>query len=44
MSYADADPEALAAAIASEVNRTTRYKPVETDGAGRAAALIASLV
>jgi predicted glycosyltransferase len=44
MSYADADPEALAAAIASEINRTTRYKPVETDGAGRAAALIASLV
>jgi pimeloyl-ACP methyl ester carboxylesterase/predicted glycosyltransferase len=44
MSYADAEPEALAAAIATEINRTTRYKPVETDGAGRAAAFIASLV
>jgi pimeloyl-ACP methyl ester carboxylesterase/predicted glycosyltransferase len=44
MSYADADPEALAAAIASEINRTMRYAPVETDGAGRAAALIATLV
>ena len=44
MSYADTDHEALAAAIATEINRTTRYTPVETDGAGRAAALIATLV
>lgn len=44
MSYADTDPQALAAAIASEINRTVQYRPVETDGAGRAAALIASLV
>jgi pimeloyl-ACP methyl ester carboxylesterase/predicted glycosyltransferase len=44
MSYADADPESLASAIASEINRAVRYTPVETDGAGRAAALIATLV
>ncbi len=39
-----ADPDALAAAIVEEVGRTVTYRPVETDGAARAAALLADLV
>lgn len=39
------DPEALAAAIVAELGRdTTAYRPVETDGAQRAARLLAELV
>ena len=38
------DPDALAAAILTELGRDVDYKPVETDGAARAAALIASLL
>jgi pimeloyl-ACP methyl ester carboxylesterase/predicted glycosyltransferase len=39
------DPEALAAAIEAEVRRgPVDYRPVETDGAARAAALLADLV
>lgn len=39
------DPEALAAAIVGELGRdTTAYLPVETDGAQRAARLLAELV
>ena len=38
------DPDALAAAILTELDRVVDYKPVETDGAARAAALIASLL
>jgi len=37
-------PEALAAAIAEEVARPVSYRPVETDGAKRAAALLAELI
>ena len=43
--YEDAlDPDALAEAIVKEVGRDVRYRPVETDGAARAAALLADLV
>ncbi len=44
MDYGSTDPETLAAAIAAEIGRTVDYRPVETDGAARAAALIANLV
>lgn len=43
--YADAlDPDALAEAIAKELAREVTYRPVETDGAQRAARLLADLV
>ena len=42
--YEETRPEALAAAIAEEVARPVRYRPVETDGAQRAAALLAELI
>ena len=38
------DPDALAEAIAKEVTREVAYRPVETDGAARAAALLADLL
>ncbi|MGH3470545.1 MAG: glycosyltransferase, partial [Nocardioidaceae bacterium] len=38
------DPESLAEAIAKEVVRDVRYRPVETDGAARAAAMLAELL
>ncbi|MEP6649214.1 MAG: alpha/beta fold hydrolase [Lapillicoccus sp.] len=38
------DPDALAAAVVRELDRVVDYKPVETDGAARAAALIGSLL
>jgi pimeloyl-ACP methyl ester carboxylesterase/predicted glycosyltransferase len=44
MDYATATPEAIAAAIAAEVGRPVDYRPVETDGAARAAALLAELL
>ena len=37
-------PESLAAAIVEEVGRAVDYRPVETDGADRAAAMLAELV
>lgn len=42
--FADAEPDALAEAIAREVGRTVDYRPVERDGAARAAAAIAELI
>ncbi len=43
--YAEAaDPDSLAAAIASEIDTRVDYRPVETDGADRAAALLADLL
>ena len=39
-----ADPEALADVIAKELGRETAYLPVETDGAARAAAMLADLL
>ncbi len=44
MEYAAAPPEAIAAAIAQEIDRPIDYRPVETDGAARAAALISPLL
>lgn len=38
------DPDALAEAIGKELGREIAYRPVETDGAARAAALLADLV
>jgi len=44
MDFETATPEAIAQAIAEEIGREVDYRPVETDGAGRAAALIAELL
>jgi hypothetical protein len=44
MDYATSDPDAIAAAIAAELGRPVDYRPVETDGAARAANLIAQLI
>jgi pimeloyl-ACP methyl ester carboxylesterase len=44
MDYASSDPDAIAAAITAELGRTVDYRPVETDGAARAASLIAELL
>jgi hypothetical protein len=42
--YEETGPEALAAAIAEEIARQVSYRPVETDGAARAAAVLAELI
>jgi predicted glycosyltransferase len=44
MDYATATPELIAEAIAAEIDRPIAYRPVETDGAARAAALIAQVI
>jgi predicted glycosyltransferase len=45
MDYAEAsDPDALAAAIADEIERVVDYLPVDTGGAARAAARLAELL
>jgi UDP:flavonoid glycosyltransferase YjiC (YdhE family) len=44
MEYASSTPEDIAEAIATEIDRRIDYRPVETDGAARAAALIAPLI
>jgi UDP-N-acetylglucosamine:LPS N-acetylglucosamine transferase len=44
MDYDGATPEALSAAIAAEIDRPLDYRDVGTDGASRAAALIAELL
>ncbi|MGK3951185.1 glycosyltransferase [Microbacterium sp. I2] len=45
MRYAEAvDPDALAAALVAEASREVRYRPVETNGASRAAELLAELI
>jgi len=44
MDYASSDPDAIAEAIAAELGRTVDYRPVPTDGAARAAGLIAELL
>jgi pimeloyl-ACP methyl ester carboxylesterase/predicted glycosyltransferase len=44
MDFATATPETIARAIAEEIGRVVDYRPVETDGAARAAALIAELL
>jgi predicted glycosyltransferase len=44
LDYAAIDPEYLAEAIVTEIDRPVDYRPVETDGAARAAALLAELL
>jgi pimeloyl-ACP methyl ester carboxylesterase/predicted glycosyltransferase len=44
MNFTTAAPETIAEAIAEEIGRRVEYRPVETDGAARAAALIAELL
>jgi pimeloyl-ACP methyl ester carboxylesterase/predicted glycosyltransferase len=44
MEFATATPEVIAAAIAAEIGRPVDYRPVETDGAARAARLLAELL
>ena len=44
MDYNSTTPAEIAAAIASEIGRDVDYLPVATDGAARAAAMLASLL
>jgi pimeloyl-ACP methyl ester carboxylesterase/predicted glycosyltransferase len=44
MEFETATPEAIGAAIAEEIGREVAYRDVETDGAARAAALIAEVL
>ena len=44
MDFETDGPPEIAAAIAAEIGRRVRYRPVETDGAARAAKLIAELL
>jgi pimeloyl-ACP methyl ester carboxylesterase/predicted glycosyltransferase len=44
MDFETATPSLIASAIAEEIGREVDYRPVETDGAARAAALIAELL
>ena len=44
MDYDTATPEVIAEAIAEEIGREVDYRPVEVDGAARAAGLIADLL
>ncbi|MFA9429194.1 alpha/beta fold hydrolase [Egicoccus sp. AB-alg2] len=44
LDYQEADPDHLAAVIAQEIGRDVAYRPVATDGAERAAALLADLL
>jgi predicted glycosyltransferase len=44
LDYEDTGPESLAQAIGEEVGRRVSYRPVETDGAARAAACLAGLI
>jgi UDP:flavonoid glycosyltransferase YjiC (YdhE family) len=44
MDFETSTPQVIAAAIAEEIGRAVEYRPVEADGAARAAALIAELL
>jgi pimeloyl-ACP methyl ester carboxylesterase len=44
MDYRTSPPDTIATAIAQEIDRDTHYQPVTTDGATRAATLIAQLL
>jgi predicted glycosyltransferase len=44
MDFESSTPDDIAVAIAEEIGREVRYRPVETDGAARAAALIAEML
>ena len=44
MDFDDSPPDAIAEAIAQEIGREVDYRPVASDGAARAAGLIAELL
>jgi len=44
MDYATSTPDAIAESISSTIGSQVQYRPVETDGAARAASIIAELV
>jgi UDP:flavonoid glycosyltransferase YjiC (YdhE family) len=44
MDFETADAGVIAAAIAEEIGRDVKYRPVEADGAARAAAMLAELL
>jgi len=44
LDYDDLTPETFAEAVATEIGRPTAYRPVETDGAARAAQLLSGLL
>ncbi len=44
MDFVESTPDVIAAAIAEEIGQEVDFRPVETDGAARAAALIADLL
>jgi hypothetical protein len=44
MDFDTSTPETIALAIAEEIGREVEYRPVESDGAARAAALLAELL
>ena len=44
LDWADTEPDALAAAIVAEIGKPAFYRPVETDGAEKAARLLAELI
>lgn len=44
MDYHDLDPDRLADAVATEIDRTIDYRPVQTDGAAHAARMLADLL
>ena len=44
MDYATSSPSSIAAAIGEEIGREVDYRPVETDGARRAAQRLAELL
>jgi hypothetical protein len=44
MAFDETTPEMIADAIAAEIGRAVEYRPVEADGAARAAAYIAELL
>ncbi|MFL5750032.1 MAG: glycosyltransferase, partial [Chloroflexota bacterium] len=44
MAFDESPPEVIAEAIADEIDRPVGYRPVESDGAARAAALIAEVI
>jgi hypothetical protein len=44
MDFAGATSDAIAAAMVEELGRTPAYRPVASDGAAKAAALIADVV
>ena len=44
MDFENETPETIAVAIAEEIGREVEYRPVERDGAARAAAMIAELL